>query len=168
VKRLFADKATPEMIERISNEKEEIYRDSFRRVMVEIPGLTSLLEALDAEGIPCAAASNSPKGNVDMVLDELGIRKYFAAVIDRDMVSVGKPDPELFVTAAAKMGAAADRCVVVEDSVSGFAAADNARMPYIVITHGADAEELKHATSAQAMFRDFTEITPTVLSKLFN
>ena len=167
VKRLFADKATPEMIERISNEKEEIYRDSFRPVLVEIPGLTSLLEALYAEGVRCAAASNSPKGNVDMVLDELGIRKYFAAVIDRDMVSTGKPDPEIFLRAAEKTGVAADKCIVVEDSVSGFAAADNAQMPYIVITHGADAEELKHATSAQAMFRDFTEVTPEVLYELF-
>ena len=61
VKILFADKATPEMIERIAEEKETIYRDSFRPVIKEIDGLGDFLQALRAEGVPCAAASNSPR-----------------------------------------------------------------------------------------------------------
>ncbi len=159
VKKLFADKATPEMIERISLEKETIYRDSFRPVIKEIAGLTGLLEALKAANVQCAAASNSPKGNVDMVLDELDLRKYFGVVIDRDQISHGKPDPEMFLATAQRLGLDARRCVVVEDSLSGFRAAERAGMKYIVITVGADAEELKHAGNACAMYEDFTAIT---------
>lgn len=166
VKILFEDKATPEMIERIAEEKETIYRDSFRPVIKEIDGLTVFLKALKAEGIKCAAASNSPKGNVDMVLDELDIRRYFDTVINRDMVSVGKPDPEIFLKAADGMGIAASRCVVVEDSVSGFKAADNAAMPYIVITAGADEDELQFAMTARAMHENYRTVTPVLLEKM--
>ncbi len=125
-----------------------------------------MLAALKDDGVPCAAASNSPKGNVDMVLDELGIRGYFAVVVDRDMVSVGKPDPELFLTAAKRMGLWPEKCIVVEDSVSGFRAAENARMVYIVVTHGADAEEVKEAKSARGIYTDFEEIAPEMLAGL--
>lgn len=163
---LFADRATPEMIEVISEEKETIYRESFRPVIKEIAGLEDFLQALRAEGVRCAAASNSPRGNVDMVLDELDIRKYFDAVINRDMVSVGKPDPEIFLKAAHGMGIAASRCVVVEDSVSGFKAADNAAMAYIVITAGAEAEELQYATTARAMYEDYRTVSPASLAEL--
>jgi len=168
VKKLFADKATPEMIERISNEKEDIYRRSFRPVIEEIPGLRRFLRALRDNKVPCAAASNSPKGNVDMVIDELQIRRYFRTVIDRDMVSAGKPDPELFLTAAQRMELEPGRCIVIEDSVSGFRAAENANMPYVVITHGADADEIKQAGTARALYKDFTQLTPATLAGLLD
>ena len=164
VARLFPDKATPELIERISHEKETIYRDSFRPVIKEIAGLTVLLKALKAAGVLCAAASNSPRGNVDMVLDELGLGKYFDVVIDRDQISHGKPDPEIFLTTVARLDLDARRCIVVEDSLSGFTAAERAGMKYIVITTGADAEELKHAANACAMYEDFTAITAQSLA----
>lgn len=164
VRKLFADKATPELIERISREKETIYRDSFRPVIKEIAGLTDLLKALKASDVRCAAASNSPKGNVDMVLDELALRKYFDVVVDRDQISHGKPDPEVLLTTAERLGLDAKRCIVVEDSLSGFRAAERAGMKYIVITTGADAEELKHAANACAIYEDFTAIAPQRLA----
>ncbi len=125
----------------------------------EIAGLTDLLKSLKAADVRCAAASNSPKGNVDMVLDELDLRRYFDVVIDRDQISHGKPNPEMLLATAERLGLDAKRCIVVEDSLSGFAAAERAGMKYIVITAGADAEELKHAANACAMYEDFTAIT---------
>ena len=59
-----------------------------------VPAAT--LEKFKALSIPCAVASNSPKLNVDMVLDELDIRKYFDVVIDSNQVTKGKPDPQPF------------------------------------------------------------------------
>ena len=56
-------------------------------------------------------------------------------------------------------GLDAKRCIVVEDSLSGFRAAERAGMKYIVITTGADAEELKHVGNACEMYEDFTAIT---------
>lgn len=163
---LFGESCSPEFIGKISSEKEQIYRDMFRPAMEELPGLTGLLKALNDRSIPCAAASNSPKDNVDMVLDDLGIRKYFRAVVDRDQVDVGKPHPEIFLVAARKLGFPPDRCIVFEDSASGFAAADAANMPYVVITAGASPEDVKLAVNAKAMHRDFSTVAPDDLKGL--
>jgi len=158
VRTLFGD-VSDEMIAKISNEKEIIYRESFRPVMKEIAGLTDLLKALKCKAVPCGAASNSPKANVDMVLDELNIRQYFEVVINNDQVARGKPDPEILLTTAAKLGLKPAKCVVFEDSASGFKAAQRAQMPYIAITAGADGKILEFITGHKA-YKDFTTITP--------
>jgi len=113
--------------ESVAAEKEMIYREMFRPVVTEIAGLRRLVEELHAAGVPMAAASNSPGGNVEMVLSELGIEKFFEVVIDCEQVRRGKPDPEIFLTAAEKMDIEPGRCVVVEDSISGFEAARRAK-----------------------------------------
>ena len=158
VRTLFGD-VSDEMIAKVSNEKEIIYRESFRPVIKEIAGLTDLLKALKCKAVPCAAASNSPKANVDMVLDELNIRQYFEVVINNDQVARGKPDPEILLTAAAKLGLKPAKCVVFEDSASGFKAAQRAQMPYIAITAGVDGEILEFISGHRA-YKDFATITP--------
>ena len=166
VRLLFDQDISSEMIDKIGNEKETFYRRIYQPIIKEIAGLTDLLKALYQKHIPCAAASNSPKANVDMVLDELNIRKYFKVTIDRAQVSTGKPNPEVLLKAAAKLGLEPQKCVLFEDSLSGFKAAQRAKMPYIVITEGADKNDLKYATSAQAIHKDFTTINPAGLEEL--
>lgn len=161
--RLFYKNAGPEDIFRIAEEKETIYRESFRPHVKEIPGLKTLLDELHAQGIPCAAASNSPEGNVDMVLDELGIRAFFQSIIDRDKVRIGKPNPELFLKSAEQLAIDPGRCIVLEDSVSGFKAAQNAGMVYVAITAGADKASDEYLGKARAVHHDFTTLTPELL-----
>ena len=69
VPNLFGADTDETFIRKIQVEKESIYKDLFGPVMCEMPGLVELLTALNAAHIPCAAASNSPIGNVDFVLD---------------------------------------------------------------------------------------------------
>jgi HAD superfamily hydrolase (TIGR01509 family) len=168
VPNLFGTDVDDAFIRRIEHEKESLYRETFRPVMKETPGLTPLLNELRDSGIPCAAASNSPKANVDFVLDEMGIRGFFQAVTYRDLVKVGKPDPELFLTAAAGIGIPPKQCLVFEDSASGFKAARAAGMRYIAITFGADPHELKEAADATAVHEDFTHVCLPHLSSLFS
>lgn len=123
VPNLFGPEVDEAFILRIEDEKESLYRETFRPMLKETPGLIALLNQLHKNGIPCAAASNSPKPNVDFVLDELGIRHFFRAVTYRDLVKAGKPDPELFLMAAAEIGVSPKQCLVFEDSASGFKAA---------------------------------------------
>lgn len=156
---LFGPQIDEAFIRKIEVEKESLYRDTFRPVMKETAGLTALLNQLAENAIPCAAASNSPKENVDFVLDELELRKFFRAVVYRDLVSVGKPDPELFLKSAAGIGVRPEKCLVFEDSASGFRAARTAGMPYIAITFGADPHELTEAYDAKAVCEDFSEIS---------
>jgi HAD superfamily hydrolase (TIGR01509 family) len=164
VPNLFGPDVDAAFIRKIEVEKEGIYRDTFRPVMKETPGLIALLDKLRDRQVPCAAASNSPIENVNFVLDELGVRDYFGAITYRDLVSVGKPNPELFLMAAEGMGIPPRRCLVFEDSASGFKAARAAGMPYIAITYGADPHELTEAHDAKAIYGDFTEIDPQKLS----
>jgi HAD superfamily hydrolase (TIGR01509 family) len=164
VPNLFGDGVDAAFVLKIEQEKEGIYRDSFRPVLQETPGLTALLETLRDAQIPCAAASNSPKPNVDFILDEMNLRRFFQAVTYRDLVKVGKPHPELLLKAAEGLGLPPERCMVFEDSASGFKAARAAGMPYIAITDGADPHELTEAHDAAAIHGDFTEIDPHKLS----
>ncbi|HOK95792.1 MAG TPA: HAD family phosphatase [Anaerohalosphaeraceae bacterium] len=167
VPNLFGPSADQEFICRIENEKETIYRESFRPVMQENPGLSDLLQSLVKRGIACGAASNSPKENVDFILDGLNLRSYFRAVTFRDMVKAGKPDPELFLRAAQLLGIPPQRCLVFEDSASGFKAARAAGMRYIAITLGGDSHELAEAYDAAAICEDFTSVNADTLAKLF-
>ena len=168
VPNLFGPEVDERFIRKIELEKESLYQELFRPVMRETPGLTDLLAALNQAGIPCGAASNSPKANVDFVLDGLGIRGHFSAIFCRDDVAVGKPDPELLLRTAARLNLPPNRCLVIEDSVSGFAAARNAGMPYVVITAGGDPSELAQAQDARQICEDFTTLTPDTLAVLIN
>ncbi len=156
---LFGPQDGARLAARISDEKEAIYRETFAPVMREIAGLSALLAALAEAGVPCAAVSNSPPENVDMVLDGLRIRNRFRTILNVSHVSRGKPDPEILLRAAAELEVAPGACVLLEDSISGFLAARAAGMPYVVITAGADPEELPRAVGCSAVHRDFTTVS---------
>ena len=83
-------------------------------------GIAQLLDDLDAAGIPFSLASASR--NAPTVLDRLGLRDRFAAVVDPASVFRGKPEPEIFERGAAALGKLTDECVGVEDAASGVEA----------------------------------------------
>lgn len=166
VPNLFGPNVDEPFIRKIEQEKETLYRKLYQPVMTHTPGLVALLEALRLAGVPCGTASNSPKDNVDFVLDGLQLRPYFHAVFYRDHVRQGKPDPEILLKTAEALGLSPQRCILFEDSSSGFKAARSAGMPYVVITAGGDPNEVKEAFDAQAVYEDFTEIIPETLRSL--
>lgn len=162
---LFGQTDEP-FVRQLEHEKETLYQTLYKPYLAEIDGLTALLTDLQRHNIPCAAASNSPKTNVDFVLDGLNLRRFFASVLDRSAVSVGKPDPEILLKSCAQLGLKPQQCLVFEDSASGFAAARNAGMPYIAITIGTDPSELPQAYDALMQLRDFTGLTAQRLYQL--
>jgi len=126
--RLGAD-LSDEFIARVSLAKEEVYRDLIRTKGLELlPGARHWLERLKAEGWLQALATSAPRGNIDAVFAALGIGEYFDAVISSEEVRAGKPEPDVFLAAAAKMGVAPLDCVVVEDAPAGIEAARRAGM----------------------------------------
>ena len=94
--------------------------------------LTDLLQKLRDAGIRCAVGSSGYKPNVDFVLEKCRIEPYFDARISGDMVSRCKPDPEIYLTAAAALGLPAAECVVFEDAPAGIEAARRAGAGHIV------------------------------------
>lgn len=158
VQNLFGPNVDESFIRQIEQEKETLYRRLYRPVMKPAAGLLDLLEALRSAGVPCGTASNSPTENVDFILDGLNIRPYFKAVFCRSDVRQGKPDPEVLLKTAEGLGLPPTRCILFEDSPSGFKAARAAGMPYIVITADGSPQEEKEAWDAAAVFKDFTAV----------
>jgi HAD superfamily hydrolase (TIGR01509 family) len=97
-----------------------------------LPGLTAFLDRLD--GVPKAVATSAQRASAMRMLGELGLIAAFDAVVTADDITHGKPHPEIFLTAAAKLLVAPERCLAFEDSPSGLAAARAAGMTCVGIT----------------------------------
>ena len=93
-----------------------------------LPGVASWLRQLYEQGWLQAIASSAPRANIDAVLGALSAARYFQAVASAEDVQRGKPDPQVYLAAAAGVGASPHRCIVVEDVVAGIEGARNAGM----------------------------------------
>jgi beta-phosphoglucomutase family hydrolase len=119
----------PEDVHRLSLRKEELYRELVvEHGIAPLPGVTQWLDELRRYGIPCAIGSSTERRNIDTILNVLGIGHYFSAVVSADDVSHGKPDPEVFLTAAQRIGCDPAYCVVFEDALVGIEAAHRGGM----------------------------------------
>ncbi|MCX7643788.1 MAG: HAD family phosphatase [Rhodobacteraceae bacterium] len=111
---------------------EAAYREMFARLsegVAPIPGVVALLDALDAAGVPYAVASNGPREKMAITLGQTGLWPRFEGrILSAHEEGVAKPDPGLFLNAAARLGRAPQDCVVIEDSPAGAAAARAAGM----------------------------------------
>ncbi len=136
---------TDSEIEVISNEKEEKFRDEARLHLEPFPGVISLMAQLSKHKFKQSIASSAPLENVELVLKVLGISQFFQAIVSAEDVSKGKPDPEVFLTAASKLGIKPECAVVVEDAVAGAQAAKSACMKCIAVTNTHAAEKLGQA-----------------------
>lgn len=122
-------------IESIAREKEEYFRQDARGRLTPFDGVTELLKIIRNHGFKSAVASSAPQENISLILDELGIAEYFQAVVYGSEVTEGKPSPQIFLKAAARIGAEPRDCIVIEDSVAGVAAAKKAGMQCIAVTN---------------------------------
>jgi beta-phosphoglucomutase len=119
-------------VERIGAIKEARYREMVRRHGVNLlPGVATWLERLKADGWRQALASSASLLNVEVILGGLKIAHFFDATVSAEDVHMGKPDPEVFLVAAARVSTPPSRCVVVEDSPAGVEAARLAGMRVI-------------------------------------
>ena len=116
----------------LGDEKEAIYREIYAPEIEPMPGLVALLDKLRDAGIRCAVGSSGCRANVDFVLEKCDIESFFDAKINGDMVTRCKPDPEIYLTAAAALGLAPAECVVFEDAKAGIESARRAGAGRIV------------------------------------
>lgn len=125
-----------------------------------LPGVKKILNYLVSEEVPFALGSASK--NAKIVLKSLKIYDHFGAIVDGNHVENPKPDPEVFLRAAEKLGKRPADCIVFEDSVAGIQAARSAGMTSIGI---GDKIILKEA---DYNFSDFTEISIDFLKELIS
>ena len=135
-----------EKVREIDLGKETMVRDMFRTDLPAMPGATQLLQMLHEQGFKLAVASSGPKENVVLACELLGVTPLLDAIVTSSDVKYGKPHPEIFLTAAKRIGAEPQNCIVVEDATVGIQAAKAAGMKCIaILSTGHTESELKDA-----------------------
>ncbi|EMW5505086.1 beta-phosphoglucomutase [Enterococcus faecalis] len=111
---------TPAEKEALAQQKNDHYVQLLEQLTTEdvLPGVVPLLQQAQARHIPCAVASASK--NAPLILEKLGVRAYFATIVDPDSLSKGKPDPEIFLAAADSIGVLPQNAIGFEYAQSGI------------------------------------------------
>ncbi len=132
--------ASADRIRRVADAKESAYRRLMRAGGLDwLPGVPEWIARLRRAGWKQAIASSAPRENIDAVLDVLGASGWFDTIVSAEDVVVGKPAPDVFLAAAARLHTPVERCIVVEDAAAGIEAARRAGMRSIGIGAAADA-----------------------------
>ncbi|MDT8304741.1 MAG: beta-phosphoglucomutase family hydrolase [Anaerolineae bacterium] len=144
LRRLLGDRFSPALYDEISGSKEERFRAALPGNVTLFPGALPLLRALREQGVAQAIGSSAPQPNIDAIVGELGIAGYLDAIVSAAEMP-GKPDPVVFLTAAALLGARPRDCVVIEDTEAGIAAAQGAGMKCVAVATTNPVEALQTA-----------------------
>ncbi len=142
---LFGRSLHSKDVQALVREKEGGYQRLAAQGMPEVPGARDFLERASRAGVPLALATAAGEGNVRLVLDEMGFRRYFRVVVTARDVVKGKPDPEVYYRAAEGLSLRARDCLVVEDSVLGVRAARASGASCLALRTSHSARVLKEA-----------------------
>lgn len=137
----------------IADGKERAYRAALRKAGLEpLPGAREWVERLHADGWRQAICSSAPRANIEAVLEVTGLGHDFDVIVAAEDVTLGKPDPQVFLIGAEKLGVAPASAIVVEDAEAGVEGARRAGMKSI----GVNA---KIVLPADLAVRSLTELT---------
>ena len=155
---LVGRRLSSQEIARYSKRKTELFHQAADGRFVPVRGAVVFVRALEARGVPRALATSASPRSVTAVLEDLGLAREFPVVVTADDVDRGKPDPEVYLTAASRLGIAPRECVVFEDSLVGLEAARRAGMFPIGLTTAYTEAELRNggAVKVLADFDGFT------------
>lgn len=159
---LFGEVAFEES-RRLADRKEELYRGLIRDAPPIVPGAKRLIDELHAAGARLAVGSSAPSANIDLILDALDAHQRIPHVVSGDDITRGKPDPEVFLKACARLDLPPGRCVVIEDAPVGVLAAKAAGAQAVaVLIHHAAAE----FSTADLLTRRLEDLTVDALAAL--
>jgi len=158
--------ATPQSMEKIANAKEELYRALIRKYgIAPLPGVERWVHRLHESGWQQAIASAAPRANVEAILEALSAGYIFQGIVSAEDVHHGKPDPEVYLIAASRVGTSPDRCIVVEDAAAGIEGARRAGMKSIGVNR--NGAQLPADVAVQSLelldpnvFEDLLESSP--------
>ena len=133
-RRLLGDGFDPVETQRYSDLKEVCYRELARGNITLMAGVRELLDGLTAAGVLLAIGSSGVRPNLELTVESCGLSGRFAAIASLEDIEHGKPDPQVFLVAAAKAGVVPTRAVVFEDAPVGIQAAKAAGMHAVGVT----------------------------------
>jgi beta-phosphoglucomutase len=163
---LWGDAFTPEEVYRWGEWKEDAYRQVITERFPGMDGAADLVDALKTAGFLLAIGSSGPVENVEVALRSLGRAASFDAIVSRDDVTRGKPDPEVFLKTAEKLRLEPRQCAVVEDALAGLESATRAGMVPIALTGTFRREEL--APKAAIVVESLRELSPEIIAQLID
>jgi HAD superfamily hydrolase (TIGR01509 family) len=161
--RRLAENLTDARFREIDGRKEGYYRDVIRENFPAMDGAEELIAALADDGFRLAIGSSGPPENVQLVLEKLRNGKRIAATVTGVDVTRGKPDPQVFLLAADRLGVPPSFCAVIEDAVHGVTAARQAGMAAIALTGTSTREEL---AAADLVVDSLRELSPDRIREL--
>jgi HAD superfamily hydrolase (TIGR01509 family) len=140
--------------------KNQHYERAIRAGMRLVPGAVDFVEAAALDGLQLAIVSGALRREIALVLELAGLAPHFAEIVAAEDVSACKPDPQGFNRAREALGVSAARCVVIEDSLPGLAAARAAglRCALLSTSHAEDS-----LTGGDVVWRDFIGRVPDQL-----
>ncbi|MBO4889262.1 MAG: beta-phosphoglucomutase [Firmicutes bacterium] len=143
--------------EELAAQKNDIYRKLLARMSPAdlSDEVKNSLDELRARGYKLAIGSSSK--NTPFILERIGLPTYFDAISDGNNITKSKPDPEVFVKAAAFLGIAPEKCLVVEDAVAGAEAAHAGGMKAACL---GDASNAGAGDYNMKSFKDLLDILP--------
>ena len=134
-----------EEIDRLSQWKEQRYRELIAGRLQLMAGVKELIDDLKSKGFSLAIGTSTPLVNLEFMLDNVPVKGCFDAFVTADDIKQSKPAPDTFLKASEKLCLSANRCVVVEDAVQGVAAGKAAGMAVIALTTTRPRDELGQA-----------------------
>jgi beta-phosphoglucomutase len=141
-------------IERKHSEYERSIRQSFRLA----PGAAEFIEDAALDGYQLAIVSGALRSEIELVLELSGLRPHFAEIVAAEDVGACKPDPQGFVRACTGLGLTPERCMALEDSLPGLAAARAAGLRCVML---ATSHPESACGDADLVWRDFVGHDPS-------
>ena len=135
IKSVLGEETSRQEINAIADEKEISFRQHVRGNIQPLPGVIDLMTSVLEHGLKMAIGSSAPMENIRLITGSLGIDENFHSIISGHEVADGKPDPQVFLLAAQKIGVEPGNCIVIEDAVAGVTAAKRAGMRCLAVTN---------------------------------
>jgi HAD superfamily hydrolase (TIGR01509 family) len=137
----------------------------YRAHLPLLPGAVGAVGELSARW-RLAVASSAPKSLIEVVLDASGLRPAFAASVSSEEVARGKPFPDVYLEATARLGVPTEHCAAVEDSSNGLRSAGAAGLTVIAVPRPEYPPAPDALRQARVVLGSLAELTPAVISSL--
>ena len=161
VLRYFLDpKISEAEAERLTELKDFLYRVMSRELIKPMPGLAHFLDTADKKGVQLGIGTGAGPRNIDYVLKILNMTKIFQAIVNPAQVQHGKPEPDIFLRAAALLEVPPSACIVFEDALPGVEAARRAGMQCVAVTTTNRADAFSHFDNVLQVIDDFPHLCP--------
>jgi HAD superfamily hydrolase (TIGR01509 family) len=147
--------------EELMRRRGEIAVDFFANRVGLFPSSKTVLEQLRQINLRLAVATSSVSASARPFLNRHGLTAFFDVIVTGEEIERGKPEPDIYLRAAEKLGVPADACLVIEDALSGIAAAKAAGMRVAAIPDTRFVDARDYEKQADYLLRDLLEI-PTL------